>query len=70
MWIDGIESPLFRADYVLRSAIVPAGQHEIVMRYEPSVWRIGNAIQLITSLLILIGFVIVCCLSLKPCKKQ
>lgn len=70
MWIDGIESPLFRADYVLRSAIVPAGQHEIVMRYEPSVWRIGNAIQLITSLLILIGFVIVCYLSLKPCKKQ
>lgn len=70
MWIDGVESPLFRADYVLRSAIIPAGQHEIVMRYEPSVWRIGNAIQMITSLLILIGFVTVCYLSLKPCKKQ
>ena len=60
MWIDGVESPLFRADYILRSAIIPAGQHEVVMRYEPSVWRIGNAIQLISSLLILAGLVLIC----------
>ena len=60
MWIDDVESPLFRADYFLRSAIVPAGQHEIVMRYEPGIWRIGNTIQLITSFLILVGFVVVC----------
>lgn len=60
MWIDGVESPLFRSDYILRSAIVPAGRHEVVMRYEPSVWRIGNTIQLIASLLILTGFVVVC----------
>ena len=70
MWIDGVESPLFRADYILRSAIVPAGQHEIVMRYEPSIWRIGNTIQLITSLLILLGLVAVCYFSTKNCKKQ
>ena len=70
MWIDGVESPLFRSDYILRSAIVPAGQHEIVMRYEPSIWRIGNAIQLITSLLILLGLVCVCLFSIKNCKKQ
>ena len=70
MWIDGVESPLFRSDYILRSAIVPAGQHEIVMRYEPSIWRIGNAIQLITSLLILLGLVAVCYFSIKNCKKQ
>ena len=70
MWIDGVVSPLFRADYILRSAIIPAGQHEIVMRYEPSVWRIGNAIQLVTSLLILMGFVAVCYFSIKSCKKQ
>ena len=65
MWIDGVESPLFRSDYILRSAIVPAGQHEIVMRYEPIIWRVGNAIQLITSLLILAGFVAVCRMTFK-----
>ena len=65
MWIDGVESPLIRADYILRSAIIPAGQHEVVMRYEPSIWRIGNTIQLITSLLILIGFVAACYYTFK-----
>ena len=70
MWIDGVESPLFRSDYILRSAIIPAGQHEIVMRYEPSIWHIGNAIQLITSLFILLGLVAVCYFSIKKCKKQ
>lgn len=55
MKIDGVESPLFRSDYILRSAIIPAGQHEIVMRYEPSIWKVGNTIQLITSLLLLVG---------------
>ena len=65
MWIDGVESPLFRADYILRSAIIPAGQHEVVMRYEPSIWRIGNAIQLITSLLILAGLVLICYYTIK-----
>ena len=70
MWIDGVESQLLRADYILRSAIIPAGQHEIVMRYEPSIWRIGNAIQILTSLLILLGLVAVCYFSIKNCKKQ
>lgn len=65
MWIDGVESPLLRADYILRAAVVPAGQHEIVMRYEPSIWRIGNTIQLISSLLIILGFVFVCYYTFK-----
>ncbi len=65
MWIDGVESPLFRANYILRSAIIPAGQHEIVMRYEPRIWRVGNTIQLITSLLILIGFAVACYYTFK-----
>lgn len=65
MWIDGVESPLFRADYILRSAIIPAGQHEIVMHYEPRIWRVGNTIQLITSLLILIGFAVACYYTFK-----
>ena len=65
MWVDGVEKPLLRADYILRSAIIPAGQHEIVMRYEPSIWRVGNTIQFITSLLILIGLCLVCYFTIK-----
>ena len=68
MWVDGVETPLLRADYILRSAVIPAGQHEIVMRYEPSIWHIGNTIQLITSLLILLGMITVIYLWFKQRK--
>lgn len=65
MKIDGVESPLFRSDYILRSAIIPAGQHEIVMRYEPSIWKVGNTIQFITSLLLLIGLALAIYIAFK-----
>lgn len=65
MWIDGGQSPLMRADYILRAAIIPGGQHEIVMRYEPSIWRIGNTIQFVTSLLILLGLAYVIFITVK-----
>jgi len=70
MWIDGVESPLLRADYILRSAIIPAGQHEIVMRYEPRIWKVGNTIQLITSLLLLIGLAAAVYFSTKKCEES
>ncbi|MBR6438493.1 MAG: YfhO family protein [Bacteroidales bacterium] len=65
MWVDGVEKPLLRADYILRSAIIPAGQHEIVMRYAPSIWSVGNTIQFVTSLLILLGLGLVCYFTVK-----
>ena len=55
MWIDGEESPLIRADYILRAAVVPAGNHEIKMRYEPKIWKVGNTIQFISSLILILG---------------
>lgn len=55
MWIDGEESPLIRADYILRAAVVPAGNHEIMMRYEPKIWKVGNTIQFISSLILILG---------------
>ena len=55
MKIDGQASPLLRANYLLRAAIVPAGQHEIVMRYEPKIWKTGNIMSLVSSLAILLA---------------
>ena len=70
MWIDGVESPLFRSDYILRSAIIPAGQHEIVMRYEPRIWKVGNAIQLLTSFILVAGLFIAVYMTYKKKKEQ
>jgi len=52
--IDGQESPLLRANYLLRAAIIPAGQHEIIMRYEPKIWKTGNIVSLLSSLVIIL----------------
>jgi len=68
MKIDGVESPLFRADYILRSAIIPAGQHEIVMRYEPKIWKLGNTIQFITSFILVAGLIMAIYMTYKKRK--
>ena len=57
MWIDGKESPLIRADYILRAAVIPAGNHEIMMRYEPKIWKVGNTIQFISSLILILSLI-------------
>ena len=54
MRIDGEERPILRADYLLRAAMVPAGQHEIVMRYEPSIWKTGGIISFASSLVVIL----------------
>ncbi len=68
MRIDGQEQPLLRANYILRAAMVPAGQHEIVMRYEPRIWKVGGALSLVSSLVILLGTVGAIVYSLKKQK--
>lgn len=57
MWIDGEKSPLIRADYILRAAVIPAGNHEIIMRYEPKIWKVGNTIQFASSLILILGLI-------------
>ena len=34
--VDGIETPIARADYVLRAIYVPAGEHRVVMSFKPA----------------------------------
>jgi hypothetical protein len=39
--IDGQRAEILRTNYVLRSVVVPAGTHEIVVAFEPEVYRTG-----------------------------
>lgn len=45
---------IFRADWILRGAMVPAGEGEIVMRFEPDSYQIGENISRASSVTLLI----------------
>jgi hypothetical protein len=60
-YIDGKESKYFRANYVLRGMVVPAGDHEIKFAFKPSSYIVGNKISLASSIvlmLLLAGYVL------------
>ena len=51
--LDGAPVPILRADYTLRAVCVPAGEHRVVMTYDPPLLKIGLAITSLTLLLII-----------------
>lgn len=53
-YIDDKENKYFRADYVLRAMVIPAGEHEIRFVFKPSSYRIGNRISSASSVLLII----------------
>lgn len=70
LFVDGTEQPILRANYLLRAALIPAGKHEISMRYAPSIWKTGNAIQLASSMLLLLGLLAACLVTIKKIKSE
>ncbi|MDQ7947739.1 MAG: YfhO family protein, partial [Pedobacter sp.] len=55
MYIDGVEKPYFRANYVLRAAQLPMGNHKVEFKFEPKSYYLGEKISLAGSILLL-GF--------------
>ena len=53
-FVDDIETPYFRADYVLRAMVAPAGEHEIRFSFEPESFATGNRVSLAASVLLIL----------------
>ncbi len=47
-FVDGVETELLKANYVLRAVALSAGEHEIVFRYDSKVLKRGLIISVIT----------------------
>ena len=54
-YVDGKETPYFRADYVLRAMELPAGKHVVEWRFRAPGWNTVEAVTGICSALILLG---------------
>lgn len=57
LYLDGNEEiPMTKANYLLRTAVLPAGQHTLEMRFEPRSFLLGENISRIASILSLLMF--------------
>ncbi|HZX74286.1 MAG TPA: YfhO family protein, partial [Cyclobacteriaceae bacterium] len=53
-FVDGKETEILRADYVLRALMIPSGKHEIEFKFEPKPYTIGNKVTLASSWVVLL----------------
>ncbi|MDR2413492.1 MAG: YfhO family protein [Odoribacteraceae bacterium] len=68
--IDGQPSDHFRANYILRGMVVPAGDHVIVFRYDPLSNRVGARISTACSGLLILLFLSFVALALPAARRQ
>lgn len=53
-YLDGELKPHWRANYILRSMIIPAGEHELEFKFEPRSYMVGEKISLAGSIIMLL----------------
>lgn len=68
-FLNGNEVPYFRANYVLRAMVLPAGKNTIEFRFEPTQYYRGESISLIGSILIILLAGGVVFFEVRQCRK-
>lgn len=53
-YVDGELKPHWRANYVLRSMVVPAGEHTVEFKFEPEIYHTGEKVSLAGSILLIL----------------
>ena len=70
MYVDGQEQPLLRANYILRAALIPGGEHDIIMEYAPKAYKVGNTVSFASSLIMILGLIGALIYTFKPKKEE
>lgn len=58
LYVDEVEMPLCRANYFLRSALIPSGEHIVEMKFEPEVVARGEIISKTSSSILILLFLL------------
>ena len=53
-YVDGMLTPHFRANYVLRAMVLPAGEHAVEFKFEPRAYYLGEKVSLISSIVLIL----------------
>jgi hypothetical protein len=53
-YVDDKPTPHFRANYVLRAMVLPAGEHKVRFRFEPGLYYTGEKIALFSSIALIL----------------
>ncbi len=51
---EAVELDLFRADWMLRGVVLPAGEGQVIMRFEPDSYQLGENISRSSSILLIL----------------
>lgn len=51
---DAVEVEFFRADWILRAAIIPEGEGQLIMRFEPDSYQLGENISRASSITLIL----------------
>ncbi|WP_221409538.1 YfhO family protein [Marinoscillum furvescens] len=54
--IDGQEASIIRVNYVLRAIVLPSGEHEVTLSFEPNSYYVGAKVTLVFNILVLLLF--------------
>lgn len=57
-YLDGTFKPHYCVDYLLRGMELPKGKHTVEFKFEPTIYKTGNTISMIGSILVLISVVL------------
>lgn len=68
--INGTEADHFRANYVLRAMVLPAGKNVVTFEFRPAAYHSGKYIALLFSVIMVVGVVILVFQKLKLINKQ
>lgn len=57
-YVDGVQVQLWRANYLFRAVPVPAGKHEVEIKFQPTASNLGAIISLAAIIMLVVLFVL------------